>query len=47
MKENEMLIIANVFKSAILNIDNEEKLKELKNEILVLCKKFPIYNRQK
>jgi len=43
MKEPEMKIIARVFHEAIKNYENEEKLKELKNEILELCKSFPIY----
>lgn len=43
MKENEMKTIARVFKEAILNKDDENKLKELKQEVLELCKKFPIY----
>lgn len=44
MKEKEMKIIARAFKEAIVNKDNESKLKELKQEIFELCKKFPIYN---
>lgn len=43
MKESEMKIIAKVFKEAIINKDDEEKLNELKTEILNLCKNFPIY----
>ncbi len=43
MKEAEMKVIARVFKEAIINKDNENKLKELKNEILSLCEQFPIY----
>lgn len=43
MKELEMKIIARVFKEAIINKDDENKLKQLKAEILELCKKFPIY----
>lgn len=43
MKEEEMRLISRVFKDAIVNRDNEEKLKELKEEILNLCKNFPIY----
>ena len=59
MKENEMKIIARVFKEAVLIVksykwknweiwifENEEVLnwlKKLKQEILELCKKFPIY----
>lgn len=45
MKESEMKIIAKVFKEAIINKDNEEKLNELKTEILNLCKNFPIYKK--
>lgn len=44
MKETEMKIIAKIFTEAIKNKDNAEKLEELKQEILNLCKKFPIYN---
>jgi glycine/serine hydroxymethyltransferase len=43
MKEEEMSIIAKVFTQTITNFKDEEKLKELKQEILNLCKKFPIY----
>jgi glycine hydroxymethyltransferase len=43
MKESEMKIIAEVFKEAIINKDNENKLKELKTQILELCQSFPIY----
>ncbi|MDD2908030.1 MAG: serine hydroxymethyltransferase [Candidatus Gracilibacteria bacterium] len=45
MKESEMKVIAKVFKEAIINKDDENKLKELKNEILNLCKNFPIYKK--
>lgn len=44
MKEEEMKLIARVFKEAIVNRDNEETLKTLRQEILDLCKKFPIYS---
>lgn len=44
MKENEMKIIARIFKESVLNKDDENKLKSLKQEVLELCKKFPIYN---
>ena len=43
MKEKEMEIIAKIFYEAIINKDNEEKLSNLKQEILELCQKFPIY----
>lgn len=43
MKEAEMQIIARIFKEAILNKDDEQKLVSLKAEVLELCKKFPIY----
>jgi glycine hydroxymethyltransferase len=45
MKEQEMKIIAKVFTEAVKNHNNEEKLKELKKEILELCTKFPIYKK--
>ena len=44
MKEEEMKLIARVFKDAIVNRDNESELTNLRNEILELCKKFPIYS---
>lgn len=43
MKEEEMKIIAIIFTKAIKNKDNEKILEELKNEVLNLCNKFPIY----
>ncbi|MFK7780268.1 MAG: serine hydroxymethyltransferase [Candidatus Gracilibacteria bacterium] len=43
MKEKEMKLIAKVFTQAIANYQDVDKLKELKQEILELCKKFPIY----
>jgi glycine/serine hydroxymethyltransferase len=43
MKEEEMKVIARVFKEAIENKDNEEKLSTLKQEICQLCQKFSIY----
>jgi glycine/serine hydroxymethyltransferase len=45
MKENEMRIIANIFTEAIKNHNDLEKLNELKNKILELCKSFPIYKK--
>ena len=43
MMQPQMSIIAKVFYEAITNKDDENKLATLKNEILELCKKFPIY----
>lgn len=43
MKEEEMKIIARIFTEAIKNKDDENKLKELKKEVLELCHRFPIY----
>lgn len=43
MKEEEMKIIARIFTEAIKNKDDENKLNELKNEVLELCHRFPIY----
>lgn len=45
MKESEMEIIAKVFTETIKNHNNEEILEKLRNEILDLCKKFPIYKK--
>ena len=44
MKEDEMKIIAKVFTEAIQNQQNEEKLQELRSEILELSAKFPVYS---
>lgn len=44
MKEDEMKIIAKVFTEAIQNHQNEEKLQELRSEILELSAKFPVYS---
>lgn len=43
MKEDEMKVIAHIFTEAIKNKDNEKILLNLKNEVLNLCNKFPIY----
>ncbi|MBS9784239.1 serine hydroxymethyltransferase [Candidatus Gracilibacteria bacterium] len=45
MKEQEMKIIAKVFKEAIVNYQNDEKLEELKGEVRKLCEKFPVYGK--
>lgn len=43
MKETEMKKIAKIFAETIKNIENEERLGELRNEVLELCREFPIY----
>lgn len=43
MKKLEMKKIAKIFAETLKNIENEEKLKELRNEVLELCREFPIY----
>lgn len=45
MKENEMKEIARIFTEAIKNHTNEEILKNLRLEVINICKKFPIYNK--
>ncbi len=45
MKEKEIEVIADIFIKALKNKDNENKLKELKQEILHLCKNFPLYKQ--
>ncbi len=43
MKETEMKIIANWINEAILNWQDEEKLKNIKTQVKELTKKFPLY----
>lgn len=43
MKETEMKIIARIFADAVKNKDDETKLASLKQEVLEMCGKFPIY----
>ena len=38
-----MIKIANIISEAIKNSENDEKLKELREQSLELCKKFPLY----
>lgn len=47
MKEKEIVQIAKWIKDTIENHKNDKKLKEIKNEVTVLCKKFPIYENLK
>ena len=41
--ETAMTKIANIISEAIKNSENDEKLKELREQSLELCKKFPLY----
>ena len=41
--ESAMTKIANIISEAIKNSENDEKLKELREQSLELCKKFPLY----
>ncbi|NLZ96661.1 MAG: serine hydroxymethyltransferase, partial [Candidatus Magasanikbacteria bacterium] len=43
MKETEMETIANWINEAILNWQDEEKLKNIKTQVKELTKKFPLY----
>lgn len=45
MKETEIKKIAKIFNETIKNFEDEEKLKDLRNQVLQLCKDFPIYNK--
>lgn len=47
MKEKEIRLISRWIKEAIENYKNEKKLKNLHKEVIVLCKKFPIYKNLK
>jgi glycine hydroxymethyltransferase len=42
MKEQEILIIADLIDQALMNKDDENKLAELKIEVKNLCQKFPL-----
>ena len=42
-EESAMTKIANIISEAIKNSENDEKLKELREQSLELCKKFPLY----
>ncbi|MBN1348604.1 serine hydroxymethyltransferase [candidate division KSB1 bacterium] len=43
MDENEMMLIGNFIHRVLSNIDNEQVLKTVKNDVLTLCQKFPLY----
>ncbi|MBU2492993.1 MAG: serine hydroxymethyltransferase [Bacteroidetes bacterium] len=43
MKEEQMVIIAELIDKAIRNFENEEILTSMKNEVKELCSKFPLY----
>lgn len=44
MKEDEMKQIADFILQVVDNIDNDEKLAEIKEEVKKLCLKFPLYD---
>ena len=44
MKEDEMKQIADFILRVVDNIDNDEKLAEIKEEVKNLCLKFPLYD---
>ena len=43
LKENHMVILAGWIHLALSNSTNEETLKNIKNQVLELCKTFPVY----
>ncbi len=43
MKETEMETIAELINKALINVDNEKNLTEVKNDVEQLCSKFPLY----
>ena len=47
MKESEMHRIAELINKTINNIDNEEKLSQIKSEVIDLCSNFPLYSELK
>lgn len=45
LKENEFIEIADLITTALQNIENEEILRKIKEKVLNLTKKFPIYQK--
>lgn len=43
MKEPEMILIAELIDKTLKNINNEEALSKIKNEVLALTERFPLY----
>jgi len=43
MKEREMMLIAQYIQEAIGNRNDRQKLKEIKQKVSLLTKKFPLY----
>ena len=46
MKEKQMIMIARWIHLAIENRENDKELKKIHKEVIVLCKKFPMYNKK-
>ena len=44
-KQEEIILISNWICDVILNIENEEIISSIKNNVIELCKKFPVYNK--
>ena len=42
-KEDEIIQTSNWICDIVLDLDNEQKIKEIKNKALSLCKEFPVY----
>lgn len=47
MKEKEIKIISKWIKDAIENKNDKKELKKIHNEVIALCKRFPIYKKLK
>jgi glycine hydroxymethyltransferase len=43
MKENEMMIIADMINRVLSNVNDEENLTSIKAEVMQMCSKFPLY----
>ena len=46
MGESEMKIIAGLIDKVLSNIDNESRMKEVRNSVLDLCNQFPLYKEK-
>ena len=42
-KEDEIIQISNWICDIVLDLDNEQKIEEIQNKALSLCKEFPVY----
>jgi glycine hydroxymethyltransferase len=47
MREDDMIVIADLINKAILNMEDEKKLSDIKEDVKTLCSRFPLYQELK